>query len=95
MEKYVNKCVDFILEGVIDNEITTPLLQTVPRTNLNLVMQLCSLLEAVLSGEQKVSSMQVRQQWHHRINFASFHSYMKHVCFLANNRPWKQFLFFV
>jgi hypothetical protein len=82
MDKYVKKCLDYILEGIIDNEITTPLLQTIPRTNLNLVTQLCSLLEAILSGDKKVSSMQVRHPFCMNFFYLNFTLYLKHRCIL-------------
>nr|AML30863.1 axonemal inner arm dynein heavy chain 7 [Marsilea vestita] len=61
MAKYVKPCINYILEGVIGDEMTTPLLQTIPLTNLNMVTQLCSLLEAVLRGEQKMTTKQAME----------------------------------
>lgn len=59
MEKYVKPCVDYILEGIVENEITSPLQQTIPLTNLNMVTQLCSLIEAILKEDVKMTTKQV------------------------------------
>jgi dynein heavy chain len=53
-DKYVPACIDFVLEGLIMNELTKPLLQTIPLTNLNMARQLCTMLEVILSGEMTI-----------------------------------------
>ncbi|KAL2608324.1 hypothetical protein R1flu_026897 [Riccia fluitans] len=58
MEKYVPKCIDFVLEGVTDDTITTPLQQTIPFTNLNMATQLCTLLEVMLGDGKQVGTPQ-------------------------------------
>ncbi|MCO5597847.1 hypothetical protein L7F22_051931 [Adiantum nelumboides] len=58
MEKYVKPCVDFILEGIVENDLTTPLQLTIPRTNLNMVTQLCCLIEAILKDDIKMTTKQ-------------------------------------
>lgn len=53
-EKYVPACIDYVLEGLIMNELTKPLLQTIPFTNLNMARQLCTMLEVILTGDMKI-----------------------------------------
>lgn len=59
MEKYVQKCIEFVLEGVTDDTITKPLQQTIPLTNLNMATQLCTLLEVILGDGKQVGTPQV------------------------------------
>jgi len=59
-DKYVPACIDFVLEGLIMNELTKPLLQTIPVTNLNMARQLCTMLEVILSEETKIRQAPVR-----------------------------------
>ncbi|CAM9109021.1 unnamed protein product [Choristocarpus tenellus] len=47
-EKYVGPCVDYVLSGLIDGQQVEKLRQVIPITNLDLVKQLCSSLEAFL-----------------------------------------------
>ena len=47
-EKYVPKCIDFVLEGVVEDEITERPVQCIPISNLNMVKQLCVLLDALI-----------------------------------------------
>lgn len=54
MDKYVKRCIDFVLEGIADDVITMPLQQTIPLTNLNMVTQLCILLEVILVDDTTV-----------------------------------------
>jgi dynein heavy chain len=60
MDKYVISCVEFVLEGIEDDVITRKLKQTVPHTNLNMVTQLCNLLEALLTEDKNIQDPQVR-----------------------------------
>jgi dynein heavy chain len=47
--KYVPVCIDRIFEGSITGEDVIPPLQLItPRTNLNLVRQLCDLIDSML-----------------------------------------------
>ncbi|MCL4419562.1 AAA family ATPase, partial [Patescibacteria group bacterium] len=50
-EKYVSKCIEMILSGMIDGEMGQRLKQVIPVGNIDLVKQLCSLLDAFLSVE--------------------------------------------
>lgn len=59
MAKYVPGCIDYVLEGLIDNELTKPLLQTIPLTNLNMVTQLCNMLEVILTEDTDIRNPQV------------------------------------
>eukprot|EP00959_Pyramimonas_sp_CCMP1952_P468589 9493489-Pyramimonas_sp.AAC.1 len=59
MEKYVQATVEFVLEGIEDDQITKKLKQTVPYTNLNMVTQLCYLLEALLKEEKNITDTAV------------------------------------
>ncbi|XP_068610937.1 dynein axonemal heavy chain 10 [Brachionichthys hirsutus] len=47
-EKYVPKAIDMILEGIVDGQQGQKLKTIVPVTNLNMVSQLCSFLDALL-----------------------------------------------
>ena len=46
--KYVDKCIDFCIEGIEGEFIGKAPNQTIPQTNLNLVTQLCNMLECLL-----------------------------------------------
>ncbi|KAG0555975.1 hypothetical protein KC19_11G016800 [Ceratodon purpureus] len=59
-QKYVPPCIDYVLEGLIMGELTKPLLQTIPITNLNMVRQLCTLLEVILTPELTIRQAPVR-----------------------------------
>lgn len=59
MDKYVQKCIEFVLEGINEDVITKPLQQTIPLTNLNMAVQLCTLLEVVLGDGTIVTTPQV------------------------------------
>ena len=47
-EKYVPKSIDMILSGLIDGEMGQRLKQVIPITNIDMVKQLCSFLDAFL-----------------------------------------------
>ena len=47
-EKYVPKSIDYILAGLVDGEMGQKLKQVIPITNIDMVKQLCSNLEAFL-----------------------------------------------
>ncbi len=50
-EKYVQKCIDYVLEGVLDGEMVPDAerLETcIPISNLSMVKQLCTLLQAII-----------------------------------------------
>lgn len=50
-DKYVKVCIDRIFEGVTGNdEIVEPLRFITPRTNLNLVQQLATIIDSILPG---------------------------------------------
>lgn len=49
--RYVDKCVKRILEGVANDEILAPLVNSTPRTGLNMVKQLCTMLEVMIPKE--------------------------------------------
>ena len=46
--KYATPAVDFILEGIDEGELVQKLKLTIPVTNLNLITQLCNLLDTLL-----------------------------------------------
>ena len=48
-DKYIAPMIDFCLEGIEEDQITRKLKQTIPQTNLNLVTQLCNMLECLLT----------------------------------------------
>lgn len=47
-DSYVPKCIDFVLEGVLEEEIVERPTQVVPVTNLSMVKQLCALMDAMI-----------------------------------------------
>jgi dynein heavy chain len=47
-EKYVPKSIDLILAGLVDGEMGQKLKQVIPITNIDMVKQLCSVLDAFL-----------------------------------------------
>ena len=49
--KYVPKSIDMILTGVVDGEMGQKLQQVIPITNIDMVKQLCSLLDAFLTKD--------------------------------------------
>jgi dynein heavy chain len=59
LDKYVQPTVDFVLEGIEDDQIGRRLRQTVPHTNLNMVTQLCTMLDILLTEERAVADAQV------------------------------------
>eukprot|EP01040_Poterioochromonas_malhamensis_P005875 gene5875-6317_t len=50
-DKYVPKCIEMILAGMIDGEMGQRLKQVIPIKNIDMVKQLCSLLDAFLAAE--------------------------------------------
>lgn len=57
--KYAKTCIDFVLEGLEDDVITKPLMQTIPLTNLNMATQLCKMLQVILTDELEIKNPQV------------------------------------
>lgn len=47
-DKYVTKCIDLILAGMVDGEMGAKLKQVISITNIDMVKQLCSTLDAFL-----------------------------------------------
>uniref|UniRef100_A0A3Q2PNV9 Dynein axonemal heavy chain 10 n=1 Tax=Fundulus heteroclitus TaxID=8078 RepID=A0A3Q2PNV9_FUNHE len=50
-EKYVHSCIDMIVDGVVDGKQGQKLETVVPQTDLNMVTQLCSTLDALLESD--------------------------------------------
>lgn len=50
-EKYVPKCVEMILAGIVDGEMGQRLKQVIPIPNIVMVKQLCSVLDAFIDKE--------------------------------------------
>ena len=50
-EKYVDKCIDYVCEGLIDGEVVEKLKLVVPRGNIELVRQLTNMVDALLPVE--------------------------------------------
>jgi dynein heavy chain len=48
-EKYMKKCIEYVLDGMVDGEITEKLQQVVPVSNLAMVQQVCSSLDAFIT----------------------------------------------
>jgi dynein heavy chain len=49
--RYIDKLIRRIIEGATDDEILAPLSQATPRTGLNLVKQLCTMIDLMLPTE--------------------------------------------
>jgi dynein heavy chain len=47
-EKYAKKCVDYVLEGMVDGQFVPRLSQVIPITNVDVIKQLCTSLDAFL-----------------------------------------------
>lgn len=58
-EKYAVACIDWVCEGLDGADLVKKPAQTVPHTNLNMVMQLCNLLEANITDHAKMQDAQV------------------------------------
>ncbi|XP_078713472.1 dynein axonemal heavy chain 10 [Lampetra fluviatilis] len=56
-EKYVPSCMEMIVDGVVDGRQGEPLKTIVPQTDLNMVNQLCAMLNAVLHEEAEDSAV--------------------------------------
>ena len=50
-EKYVPKSIDLILKGIVDGEMGTKLQQVIPISNIDMVKQLCSVIDAFISTD--------------------------------------------
>uniref|UniRef100_A0A3Q3B280 Dynein axonemal heavy chain 10 n=1 Tax=Kryptolebias marmoratus TaxID=37003 RepID=A0A3Q3B280_KRYMA len=50
-EKYVHKCIDMIVDGIVDGKQGQKLETVVPQTDLNMVTQLCLTLDALLEDD--------------------------------------------
>ena len=50
-DKYVEKCIDMILMGLVDGEMGEKLKQVIPISNIGMTKQLCSMLDGFLSEE--------------------------------------------
>jgi dynein heavy chain len=59
---YLDRCVDFVCEGIIDRktmEMVEPLRQVTPMTNLALIEQLTKMLASMLTAERNISEKPV------------------------------------
>ncbi|KAG5844641.1 hypothetical protein ANANG_G00164650 [Anguilla anguilla] len=56
-EKYVPKCIDMIVEGIVDGKQEEKLKTIVPQTDLNMVFQLSMMLEALLVEDELEASV--------------------------------------
>lgn len=55
-------CIDFVCDGMDGNDIVPALKLAVPITSLNMITQLCGLLDALLVGDDtKLNDPQVSQ----------------------------------
>jgi dynein heavy chain len=52
--KYIAPLLDYVLEGILGTAVEAPLRQIIPATNLNMITQLCTLLQ-ILLPDQKTS----------------------------------------
>jgi len=58
-EKYAVPCVDWVLEGLDGEELVRRPRQTLPVTNLNMITQLCNLLNATISDHPRMQDPQI------------------------------------
>ena len=58
MDKYVKILVEFISDGLYDNELVTKPRQAVPQTSLNLVTQLCNQIDCAIAGQDETTDAQ-------------------------------------
>jgi len=58
-EKIVPQCIDLILDGMLDGKQGEKLSLICPQTNLNMVTQLCMMLESVLDPREVVTEPQI------------------------------------
>ena len=59
-DKYVEKCVSRIIEGQLDEDsFGEPLANATPRTGLNMVMQLCKIMDILMPTENASSELEV------------------------------------
>lgn len=58
-EKYAVPSVDWILEGIDGEELVRRPKQAVPVTNLNMITQLCNLLNATITDHPRMSDPQI------------------------------------
>uniref|UniRef100_A0A7S4D2X3 Dynein-1, subspecies f n=1 Tax=Eutreptiella gymnastica TaxID=73025 RepID=A0A7S4D2X3_9EUGL len=55
-QKYLKPCVDFVLDGVeLDGTITKPPRMALPLVDMNLVVQLCTLLQTILTEKKNIT----------------------------------------
>eukprot|EP00741_Cyanophora_paradoxa_P015322 tig00000194_g14791.t1 len=54
-DKYVPRCIDYLIEGLIDGEYLEKPKFIIPLTNLNLVRQMCRILDSLLTEEKNIS----------------------------------------
>ena len=59
--KYLDKCINFVLEGVDGELLVKKPKQCVPLTNLNLSSQLCTMLELLMTEERKITDASVME----------------------------------
>jgi dynein heavy chain len=48
-DRYIPRCIDLILSGIVDSVMGIKLKQVIPITNIDMVKQLCSVIDAHLS----------------------------------------------
>ena len=53
-EKYVEKCIQRILDGMEDESIVERLKNVIPRTNYNMLRQLCDMIDALIPEDSEV-----------------------------------------
>ena len=62
-EKYVPKCIDMILKGLVDGEMGQRLKQVIPITNIDLVKQLCSIMDVFMAVVDETNQMDVEHTY--------------------------------
>lgn len=58
-DKYAVPCVDWVLEGVDGDDLVRRPKQTIPVTNLNMITQLCTLLDAIVEDHPRMADPQI------------------------------------
>jgi dynein heavy chain len=75
-EKYVPRSIDYILKGIIDGEMGVKLQQVIPITNIDMIKQLCSVIDAFIPldlADQSVRFTRIKQNYTRLYTYISVH----------------------
>lgn len=60
-EKYAVPCVDWVVEGIDGDDLVRKPKLTIPLTNLNMITQLCNLLDATIEDHPRMADAQIME----------------------------------